>query len=161
MTVNIVYKYYNKDSSKKALNRTAFFLGVLPKITPADGVLNEDMTNATSTELLLVQNDEQNILIKPKDTNNCMMVYAVNITYRFCNKTTILDVAEFPKTFAPRNGSAPLMVEGTCIIHGSKKPVAYCDSNGEWTINETKQCSCARGQIMTSKGCIGNLKNPQ
>lgn len=160
LTVNVVYRYFEK-STKKVLNKTSFTLGILSEnpdniiIHQANGVMNQDMTNATSVDLLPVNHSKLQILIRPQDRSDCMLVYAVQITYKFCGKNSFLQIAEFPKTFAPRNASAPLKVEGKCS-HNNKKPVGYCNSTGEWSFNKTSMpCSCKSGEIMSSIGCFG------
>jgi hypothetical protein len=160
LTVKVVYKYFNKTSPKIILNKTEFSLGVFTNdfITPypANGIINKGRENVTSTELLPASSPKLRILIKTQDRNNCMNVYAVEITYRFCARKVFFDIAEFPKTFAPGNGSLyPLKVDGNCSYGGKNTPVAYCNSNGEWTFNETLKCKCSSGQIMTSTGCVG------
>ncbi|CAB4013282.1 ephrin type-A receptor 4 isoform X7 [Paramuricea clavata] len=159
LTVKVVYKHYVKKSSK-ILNKTAFSLGVFEvkgnheDTFPANGILNNNKTKVTSTELVPVNYTKLKIFIRPQDKKDCMLVYSVQITYKFCTKTTFHKLAEFPKTFAPRNGSFPLKVEGKCS-YGRKVPVAYCDSKGEWLINDTQlPCSCAPGEVMSSSGCI-------
>lgn len=158
LTVKVVYKHYVKKSSK-ILNKTAFSLGVLAENREykflANGILNNNKTKVTSTELVPVNYNKLRIFIRPQDKKDCMLVYSVQITYKFCTKTTFHKLAEFPQTFAPRNGSFPLKVEGNCS-YGRKVPVAYCDSKGEWSINDTQlPCSCAPGEVMSSSGCIG------
>ncbi len=158
LTVTVVYKHYEK-SSGNTLNRTAFYLGVLTTNDhidkfQADGILNKNNSQVTSTQFVSVNYPKLRILIRSRDEKDCMLVYKVQITYRFCTKKTFFDVAEFPKTFAPRNGSVPLKVEGSCS-YGGKIPVAYCDSNGEWSYNETLPCSCAPDKVMSSIGRVG------
>ena len=160
MTVKVVYKNYNKSLPKIILNKTAFSLGVLTKdnhidVFPATGMLNKGKKDLISSELVPVNYRKLRILIRSRDKSDCMAVYAVQITYRFCARKAFFDVAEFPKTFAPRNGSYPLKVEGNCTHGGKKIPVAYCNSNGEWTYNETLPCNCLSGEVMTSTGCAG------
>ena len=169
LTVNVVYRYFKKSAKKAAkkalnLNKTSFTLGILAEnpdniiIHQANGVMNQNMTNATSIDLLPVNHSKLHILIRPQDASDCMMVYAVQITYKFCSKNSFLQIAEFPKTFAPRNASAPLKVEGKCS-HNNKKPVGYCNSTGEWSFNKTSMpCSCKSGEIMSRIGCFGKWK---
>ena len=117
--------------------------------------MNKGMKNATSIELLPVNHSKLRILIRPRDKSNCMFVYAVQITYKVCTKKSFLNIAEFPKTYAPGDGSDPLKVEGKCR-YSDRIPVGYCNSTGEWSFNKTSMpCSCNSGEIMSTIGCIG------
>ncbi|XP_028394192.1 ephrin type-A receptor 4-like isoform X2 [Dendronephthya gigantea] len=157
ITIKVVYKNYEKQTNK-FLNKTEFVLGVLNgngdiKNHPVDGIINKKKSNMTTVKVLPINYPKMQILIRKQDGNDCMLVYDVQITYKFCTKKTFFQVAHFPKTFAPKSGSVPLAVKGSCS-YGRKKPIAYCDSKGEWSFNETLPCNCAPGEVMSSVGCV-------